>query len=125
MFIRIIVFITSSIFNISWVVLGVKAYYIQNWKHLSIACSAPYAILLFSYFVIPESVRWLHLQQRNDDAIKVLQKIARWNKLTIPENFTLATSSPDVSPVYQSNINILAQPPWNVKIKYLSTEKCL
>ena len=34
--------ISSVSVNVAWIVLGVKAYYIQNWKYLSIVCTAPY-----------------------------------------------------------------------------------
>ena len=84
--------LSSSAFNVAWVLLGVKAYYIQNWKYLSIACTAPYVPMCLFFFFIPESARWLHLKNRNKEAMVVLRRIAKWNKRTLPDNITLTSN---------------------------------
>ena len=54
---------------IGYGILGLKAYLLQNWKMLSIACTAPYVISLAFYPIIPESFSWLQVNGRIDDAI--------------------------------------------------------
>ena len=94
-------------FYAAWVVLGVKAYYLQSWKYLSIACTAPYAFILLFHFFIPESARWLHLKNRNDEAMDVLRNIAKWNKRRIPDNLTLTSSNQSTVTVYRPKTNLL------------------
>ena len=96
--------IPVGIFNVSWIALGVKANYIPNWKHLSIACTAPYVFTLLFYFFIPESPRWLHLRNRNREALDVLRYIAKWNKQTLPGDVILSSNQSTVT-VYRPKIN--------------------
>ena len=79
--------------NIAWMVVGLKMYLLQNWKYLSIACTAPYLFVLVFYIFVPESIRWLNLNNRSDEAMTILRNIARWNNKMLPENLSLATST--------------------------------
>ncbi|XP_069064174.1 solute carrier family 22 member 20-like [Pleurodeles waltl] len=55
------------------------AYGIRDWRWLQFAVSAPfYLIFLLSWF-IPESARWLILNDRTPEAINNLRKVARIN----------------------------------------------
>ncbi|XP_064018989.1 solute carrier family 22 member 13-like [Pogoniulus pusillus] len=60
------------------------SYGIRNWRLLEIAGSAPMLALLFYIWVLPESARWLVTKGRIEEAKKVLQKAASFNKCTIP-----------------------------------------
>lgn len=71
-------------------ILGVQAYYIQGWKLLFVVCAAPYIITVCFYKLIPESMRWLRLNGRQDKVIEIFQKIAKYNKKVIPPNLKLA-----------------------------------
>ena len=42
---------------------------------------------------IPESVRWLNLNGKGDEAMKILRRIAKFNKREIPNEITLKCSS--------------------------------
>ena len=95
------------VFCLSWVVLGVKAYFVHNWKYLSILCTAPYAFIVLFYFFIPESARWLHVKGRNDEALLVLRKIARCNKRSFPDDVTLPTKLLSNQQPSGRNINLL------------------
>ena len=82
--------------NLLWVVwalaecvLPLKAYFIHDWKLLYVLCSAPYVFVLLSWWFVPESARWLSVNQRRDEAMVLLKRVARFNKRTIPENCTL------------------------------------
>ena len=97
--------VSSSSFNVAWVLLGVKAYYLQNWKYLSIVCTAPYLPIFLFYFFIPESARWLHLKNRHEEAMIILRRIAKWNNRTLPDNITLASNHSTIT-VHSGNSNI-------------------
>jgi len=71
------------------VLLGVKAYFIRRWKTLFIVCTAPYIFVLAFAKFIPESVRWLNLKGRREQAMEILRRIAKFNKKEIPDEITL------------------------------------
>nr|KAG5706948.1 hypothetical protein BaRGS_021454 [Batillaria attramentaria] len=60
------------------------AYFIREWRWLEIAVSIPSIIMLFYYWLLPESPRWLASRGRMDEAMKVLEKIAASNKKQLP-----------------------------------------
>ncbi|XP_054246082.1 solute carrier family 22 member 13-like [Indicator indicator] len=60
------------------------SYGVRNWRLLEIAGNAPMFILFFYIWVLPESARWLVTKDRIEEAKKVLQKAASFNKCTIP-----------------------------------------
>ncbi|KAM9308189.1 solute carrier family 22 member 13-like [Gastrophryne carolinensis] len=73
--------ITSHVcFAIGLMALAGVAYAIRNWRLLQIACSAPTALLLSYYWLLPESPRWLLAKGKNENAQKLLQKAAALNK---------------------------------------------
>ena len=97
----------ACMFNFSWMVLGVKAYFVRNWMDLSIVCTAPYVLIVSVYIFIPESARWLHLHNRNEEAMKVIRNIAKCNHQKLPENVsfpTLVTTDPSFPPRPMQNV---------------------
>jgi OCT family organic cation transporter-like MFS transporter 4/5 len=44
------------------------------------------------WWIIPESPRWLLTQNRIDDAEKVVQKMAKFNKVSIPNDYLRAVA---------------------------------
>lgn len=66
-------------FAISVALLGLMAYLIPSWRHLTIASALPAVFGLFIVNTIPESPRWLASQGRYDEAEAVLKKISMEN----------------------------------------------
>jgi len=81
--------IPTFAFPTAWVLLGLKAYLLKNWKLLSIVCTVPYGFVLAFHTMIPESVRWLHLNNHSDEAMSIFHKIARWNKKNLPSTIRI------------------------------------
>ncbi|XP_076034208.1 solute carrier family 22 member 7-like [Oratosquilla oratoria] len=81
---------TGSISGISWalgqMVLPGIAYQVREWNYLSLALTAPNLMAIIFIWVLPESPRWLILQGRYEDTMKMLKNIARWNKRTLPSD---------------------------------------
>ncbi|XP_066923418.1 solute carrier family 22 member 3-like [Clytia hemisphaerica] len=72
--------------NLLWIfyaialcILPLKAYFIDSWKVLVVVCSAPYLILLLTYRLVPESVRWLRLKGKSEEAVNIFKRMAKWN----------------------------------------------
>ena len=59
---------------------------IARWKWIKVVCTVPAIIMYLTYFIVPESPRWLVSQGRMEDAKEVLTKIAKTNKSKIPED---------------------------------------
>eukprot|EP00794_Sanderia_malayensis_P018702 gene18702-20590_t len=76
-------------FTIALVIVGVKAYFIRKWKILFMICTAPYIFTLAFAKFVPESIRWLNLNGRTEEAMAILRRIAKFNKMTIPDHVTL------------------------------------
>ncbi|XP_064019034.1 solute carrier family 22 member 13-like [Pogoniulus pusillus] len=71
-------------FAIGQMILAGLSYGIRNWRLLQIAGSVPIFAFFFYFQVLPESARWLVTKGRIEEAKKVLQKAASFNKCTIP-----------------------------------------
>ncbi|XP_069960339.1 organic cation transporter protein-like [Cherax quadricarinatus] len=67
---------------------GVLAIFIRDWRWLQVAITAP-AFLLLSYtWLLPESVRWLVAEGRNDEANNIIHRVARVNNVDLPRHLT-------------------------------------
>ncbi|XP_055954670.1 organic cation transporter protein-like [Patella vulgata] len=80
----------GNIIMLAWVIglfiLGLLAYFIRDWKNLTLATSVP-TILLFSYWwLLPESPRWLLSKGRYKEAEEIIRKAAKVNQVDLPEN---------------------------------------
>lgn len=80
---------------VSTALLGLKAYYIHNWKHLHIVCTIPYLIVVLFFKFIPESVRYLRVKDKNEELMLIFNRIAAFNGRSIPENCELEQISAD------------------------------
>lgn len=61
------------------------AYWIRYWKYLVIAVASPCIFFLLYIWIIPESPRWLMSVGKYEEAVKILQTIAKSNKRQIPK----------------------------------------
>ncbi|XP_076650270.1 organic cation transporter protein [Halictus rubicundus] len=75
------IFFTLGGVSLPWIAYGVS-----NWRMFSIITSVPLAFSILTYFLLPESVRWLISQGRIERAVGIIRKIEKTNKRTIPDN---------------------------------------
>ncbi|XP_063089170.1 solute carrier family 22 member 1 isoform X2 [Cavia porcellus] len=66
-------------FTVGLVVLTGVAYVIPHWRWLQLAVSLPTFLFLLYYWCVPESPRWLLSQNRNTQAMKIMDHIAQKN----------------------------------------------
>ena len=72
--------VTLSYFTIGEILMGLIVMAgVKNWKTLHIVLGAPFFALLLTYFVLPESPRWLIAQKRYQQARSTIQKAAKIN----------------------------------------------
>ncbi|XP_071957175.1 organic cation transporter protein-like [Antedon mediterranea] len=74
-------------FCVGFLILAFLAYFIRAWRTLYLVVSICPGLLLLVYFFIPESPRWLLLQNRQEEAKNILQKIAKFSNKELPDDF--------------------------------------
>lgn len=72
-------------------VLGGMAYLIRDWRMLQLAVSILGVVMFPFFWFIDESPRWLTVVGQHEKALKILQKAARWNKVSLPSESEVLT----------------------------------
>ncbi|CAH0719944.1 unnamed protein product, partial [Brenthis ino] len=67
-------------FNLGHMLLPVFGYYFRDFTSFQLAISIPSIILLAYFFLLPETARWLIAVKRTDEAIVILERVAKVNK---------------------------------------------
>lgn len=75
--------IIELIFCLGQLILLAVAYFIRDWQTLQLVLTAPSVILLFYWFLLPESARWLLSKGKTKEALKIVETIAKDNKKEI------------------------------------------
>ncbi|XP_041351258.1 solute carrier family 22 member 15-like [Gigantopelta aegis] len=65
---------------------ALTAWRLEDWSQLHLACAALHVIFLTGFFFVPESVRWLAVQNRTDEAEKVIYRMCSMNSVPRPDN---------------------------------------
>ncbi|CAL4059200.1 unnamed protein product [Meganyctiphanes norvegica] len=64
--------------------LGATGYLLRDWRDLQLAMSIPILFVIPIIWLCDESPRWLIVNGRHGEALKVLRRAARLNKSTLP-----------------------------------------
>ncbi|CAG9562567.1 unnamed protein product [Danaus chrysippus] len=64
-------------FNMGHMLLPVFGYFFRDYVNFQLAISVPSVILLVYFCVLPETARWLIAVKRTDEAIQLLERIAK------------------------------------------------
>ncbi|GAB6033586.1 hypothetical protein CHUAL_013589 [Chamberlinius hualienensis] len=73
-------------FAMGYILIAVAAYFIRSWRPLTIILSVPGLVVIVLYWLVPESARWLFVNNRKEEAIKIINDIAISNKVQLPEH---------------------------------------
>lgn len=65
------------------------AYLIRDWVQMCLYTSVPFLLYFLYIIVMPESPRWLLAKGKFEEALKVLEIMARVNEKTLPESFCI------------------------------------
>ncbi|KAJ0968979.1 hypothetical protein J5N97_021856 [Dioscorea zingiberensis] len=98
-------------FTIGFLSLPLIAYPSQHsWRNIyRIISSLPLAYSIFLTPFISESPRWLTIKGRTDEAMKVLNKLAKLNGKKLPKNLTI------INPINQTNSTNSTKKLWSVR----------
>ncbi|XP_067670625.1 solute carrier family 22 member 15-like [Haliotis asinina] len=68
---------------------ALSSYLRPDWSHQHIIVAALHLPFLAGWFIVPESLRWLAVKGRTEDAEKVVDQMSRYNKREKPANTLL------------------------------------
>lgn len=78
---------TCTFYTFGLMGLAVVTTFVHDWFQLSLVTSVPFLLYFFYIFIMPESPRWLLAKGKLEDALKVLETMARVNGKEFPESF--------------------------------------
>lgn len=62
---------------------GLIAWKVPYWRSMMRAIYAPLLVVVFYIFLVDEGVRWLLAHNKHDEAVRVLNKVAKINNITL------------------------------------------
>ncbi|XP_063225465.1 organic cation transporter protein-like [Bacillus rossius redtenbacheri] len=68
-------------FCLGHMTLALIAFYVRDWRTLQLVISLPSLLLVSYWWTLPESPRWLLTRGRESEAIEILEKVAKTNKM--------------------------------------------
>lgn len=71
--------LTGYCYTVGQLILAVIAYFIRDWRWLTLAVSLPFYIFFLMAWWFHESSRWLALSNKPEQAIKNLKSVAKFN----------------------------------------------
>ncbi|XP_073835862.1 organic cation transporter protein-like isoform X2 [Musca autumnalis] len=78
--------LVTIFYAIGEMLLAIFAKYFQNWRVLLRIMYIPALVLFIYFWILPESVRWLLSQRREEEAKAILKRAAKVNKRELPEH---------------------------------------
>ncbi|XP_069569332.1 solute carrier family 22 member 6 isoform X2 [Brachyistius frenatus] len=71
--------ITGYCYTVGQLILAVIAYFLRDWRWLTLAVSLPFYVFFLISWWFHESSRWLALNNKSEQAIKTLKSVAKFN----------------------------------------------
>ena len=78
--------LTCIAWSIGMILMPLLAYLVNRWKTLRIVSVVPFALVFLYWTILPESPRWLLTKKKVAEAKQILEKVAKVNKVDVPED---------------------------------------
>ena len=72
--------------------MALYAYLVPDWHQMELFFVLPVAMLVCTYWMLPESPRWLLANNRIEEATKIVKDIAEYNGKSLPDDYVLKSS---------------------------------
>lgn len=80
---------TCTFYTFGIMMLAGVTYLVPNWVEMCLYTSVPFSLYFLYLFVMPESPRWLLSQGKFEDALNILEVMARVNGKKLPNSFRM------------------------------------
>lgn len=90
-------------FSAGYILTAGFAYFFTDWRIFQIAITLPGLVFMCYYWFIPESARWLISKNRKDEAIKIVEAVAKENGVTVPKEVLDSIDDDQVQNVKETN----------------------
>ncbi|XP_037052541.1 carcinine transporter [Bradysia coprophila] len=78
---------TCTFYTFGIMMLAGVTYLVRDWVRMCLYTSVPFLLYFFYIFIMPESPRWLLAKGRLEEALKILEVMARVNDRELPQSF--------------------------------------
>ncbi|XP_035027242.2 solute carrier family 22 member 5 [Hippoglossus stenolepis] len=85
-------------FGLGYALLPLFAYFIRGWRMLLVASAIPGLLIVPTWWLIPESPRWLLQKGRVEEAELVIRNAAKMNRVPVPEVLFKAGECSELQP---------------------------
>ncbi|XP_022107241.1 solute carrier family 22 member 13-like [Acanthaster planci] len=75
----------AIVFSVGYFFIATAAMHLREWRALSLALSVTSVVLFIPTIFLQESIRWLVSKGRIDEAEKVIRRVAKFNRKTLPD----------------------------------------
>lgn len=76
--------VLECFWGVTVIIMAGIAYLLQNWRYIQIAISVPSLLAVFYIWLVPESLRWLMMKDKIEQAKRVVKSVTDFNKLPFP-----------------------------------------
>lgn len=84
--------ILQCVYALGQVLTAVGAWLLPYWRTYTFAIFSPCLLFIFYHFFVEESVRWLLATGKREEAVRIIFKIAKWNRAKLsPRTVKLLT----------------------------------
>ncbi|KAK3882347.1 hypothetical protein Pcinc_013255, partial [Petrolisthes cinctipes] len=73
------------------IIYGGAGYLFKHWRHVTLALTLPFLLLLLLCWYLDESARWLLVRGKVEEAQKAVVRASKWNRVQPPPLHTLNT----------------------------------
>lgn len=80
---------TCTFYTFGIMMLAGVTYLVRDWVQMSVITSAPFLFYFLYLFVMPESPRWLLAKGKFEEALNILEVMAKINKKNLPNTFRM------------------------------------
>lgn len=80
---------TCTFYTFGIMMLAGVTYLVPNWVEMCLFTSLPFTFYFLYLFIMPESPRWLLAQGKLEEALNILEVMARVNGNKLPDSFRM------------------------------------